>query len=113
MTSKYVSCIMEGPQTKQEYVFTIHISSWHLEIWMELYSWHYWQESLFITTLSSWYYSIKNTIHKCTIIENTDTIHKFHTIHTNICHDMYQHQFLPMKVTYWMPVSDAKYVMVP
>jgi hypothetical protein len=36
-----------GSPNKLEYLFTIH-TLWHLEIWVELYSQHYSQESLFI-----------------------------------------------------------------
>jgi hypothetical protein len=43
------------------------LSYWHLEFWVELYSWHYSQESLFIPELF-----IEYTIQSINIVENND-----------------------------------------
>lgn len=50
MTLDYVNYI-PWSRTKWEYSFTIHKFVINLEIWRELYSWHYVQESLFTLVL--------------------------------------------------------------
>ena len=72
-------------QYKNIFVFLFVHSCWHLEIWTELYSQHYKDKSLFIPTLFTRYivhpniYSLGNTIHKNTTIEDPDIIQNIHT----------------------------------
>ena len=74
-----MSIIICGPQTNEKYSFTIHTFKLKLESWMELYSQHYAQESLFIPIL---FRGI--TIQSRTIVENTDTPHNILTIHIGV-----------------------------
>lgn len=73
---------LQVSQTKLKNIFSLFIHlHWHLEIWVESYSWHYLQESVLILRTihmehcSTWYYSLKNKIHNNTIVENTDNVH--------------------------------------
>ena len=64
-----------GPfkQGKNSCLLFIH-SYWHLELWVELYTWHYSQESLFIPGLF-----IEYTIHSINIIEHNDIPYWHHS----------------------------------
>ena len=84
MSLTYVSCILWGHEQIKVVRLLIIYVSYHLDIWMELYSWHY--SKLTLCT--------ENTIRNNIIIENIDTIHDiFFSIHTSIIRYLYWRHF--------------------
>ena len=90
---EHVDCVMWVPWTKQEYLFTIHISGRQLEIWVKLYSRHFSLESLFIPVLF-----VINAIHNNNVTENIYTIHNFQTFCNYIVH--YHCRFISIFVSF-------------
>ena len=91
MTLEYVDYIMWDPQISWNIcLLFIHLEG-HLEIWVELYSWHYSRELLLIPIFFT-----ENIIHSKNIVENTDNVRNIHTIHVAKIHYLYRCGFLPI-----------------